>query len=374
LLQFLGSWFQLVSTFCWFYSGNAGGGVEIPPETGVDAIVSHALEESGQHILRVEVGYRASDGSTKTLRKFYRFQVSNPLIMSELTYRTGDACCFVSISLENNGAETKGGLTICEAKFDPAPGLSAERVSSQRKDEAKVTATELFDECGRLETSASMRYLFKVASSEPSSVRGIAAGDELGKAVFTWRKACGEMGRMASSPVICPSVTPTLDPSDPGATMEGRGNPFVVYVQGSGLSVDVANIAAARAANPNMDRNALDQLLPVTVEPVDPPSRIQLGVPYQVQFLVVNHADKYMSLQLQFRLEHMKGLSVCGPSFKNLEEVPGNGGSTTVAVRFIALAKGLLQVRGCCVVDLATGQAIPQPPLFNVLVESEPVQ
>lgn len=345
----------------------------LPPEGGIDAIVSHALEEAGQHILRVEVGYGSGDSSTKTLRKFYRFQVSNPLIISELTYRAGDASCFVSISLENNGAETKGGLTICEAEFDPAPGLVAERVRTQRKEKDVLTATQLFDECGRLEVGASVRYLFKVATSS-SSARGIAAGDELGKAVFTWRKACGEMGRMASSPVICPIVNPLLHPNDPGATMEGRGSPFVVHVQGSGLSIDVATTAAARAANPNMERGSLDQLLPVTVEPVDPPSRMTLGVPYPVQFLVVNHSDKSMTIQLQFRLEHMKGISVCGSSFKNLEEVPGNGGSTTVAVRFIPLAAGLLPIRGCNIVDLATGQAVPQPPLFYVMVEPEPSQ
>ena len=85
-------------------SGNAAGGVDVPPEGGVDTIVSQALEEAGQHILRVEVGYGGSDGSVKTLRKFYRFQVTNPLTISELTTRTGDASCFVSISLENNAA------------------------------------------------------------------------------------------------------------------------------------------------------------------------------------------------------------------------------------------------------------------------------
>lgn len=321
--------------------------------------------------MRVEVGYGGADGSVKTLRKFYRFQVSSPLIISELTYRAGDACCFVSISLENNGAETKGGLTICVAEFDPASGFKAERVGKQRKEKGEIAATELFDDCGRLEAGASKRYLFKVTATRASSSRGIAAGDELGKAVFTWQKACGEMGRMASSPVICPNANPKLDPNNPAATMESLGNSFVVHVKGSGLSVDVANSAAARAANPSMDRNTLDQLLPVTVEPVDPPSTMQIGVPCQVHFLVVNHSVNFMTLQLQFRLEHMKGLSVCGPSFKNLEEVPGKGGSTTVSVRFIPLAAGLLKLRGCCVVDLATGLSIAQPPLFNVLVESK---
>jgi len=234
---------------------------------------------------------------------------------------------------------------------------------------------KLYDNCGRLEPGSSRRYIFKItqsaSSSSSTSTKGIAAGDELGKAVFTWRKACGELGRMASSPVICPMVQPYLDPNNPEATMRGGGSDFVVHVQGSGLSVDVAAMAAARAANPSsMDRNALDMLLPITVEPISPPNRMQLGVPYPIRFLIVNHSDRYLTLQLQFRLEHMKGISVCGPSFKNLEEIAGNGGSTTVEVRFVALSAGILQVRGCCVVDLATGLAVPQPPLFNTFVET----
>ena len=51
--------------------------LEIAPGEGVDAIISRRLEEPGQHILRVEVSY--SSNGDKTLRKFYRFNVTNPL-------------------------------------------------------------------------------------------------------------------------------------------------------------------------------------------------------------------------------------------------------------------------------------------------------
>jgi hypothetical protein len=348
--------------------GNSAGGVDVAPESGIDAIVSHVLEEVGQHILRVEVGYGSGDGN-KTLRKFYRFSVTPPILFSPFLFRTGDSSCFISITLENNGAETKGGLTICSAEFDPAPGLRAKKVKSQYRKNNKFSSVELFDECGRLEPGASKRYLFKVtALSQTVKSTGIAAGDELGKAVFTWYKACGEMGRMTTVPLICPNVDPVLDVKDPEAIMEGRGNPFVVFVQGSALSVDVASAAASRLTNPKSEPTSLDQLLPVTVEPVEPPRNVQLGKPFCVNFLVVNHSEKYMTIQLQFRLEHMNGLSVCGPSFKNLDEVPGNGGSVSVSIRFMALTAGLLQLRGCCVADLATGLTIPQPPLFSALV------
>lgn len=281
----------------------------------------------------------------------------------------------MSISLENNAAETKGGLTICSAEFDPSPGLTAERVGGPRSNiKEDSTAVELFDGCGRIEEGASIRYLFKVtATSEDAASRGIAGGDELGKAVFTWRKAVGEMGRMASSPVMCPGSIPFIDPNDPSATMIGRQS--VMHVQGNGLSVDVATAAASRQTSPNtLNQNMLDKLLPVTVESIDPPNHMQLSVPQEIKLLVVNHSSSSMTIQLQFHLDHMKGLAICGPSFKNLEDVPGSGGSTTVTMRIIALEAGLLRLSGCCIVDLASGQEVPQPPLFNVLVEKRPNQ
>jgi hypothetical protein len=380
---------------------NAMGGIDLLPEDGIDAIVSHALEEAGQHILRVEVAYGGTGGSApKSLRKFYRFQVTNPLVISELTYRVGDSSCFVSISLQNNGHESKGGLTISSAEFDAAPGLVAEKIDGKKTKTSSTnnnnnnsssrrrrsSGVDLLNNSGRMEPGDSKRYIFKVTmpststqSSSPSaavpSIKGIAAGDILGKAVFTWRKACGEMGRIGSTPIICPVVCPIIDPTDPGATMKGTGSDFVMHVQGSGLSVDVANQAVNKAISVNNNaitmmggEQRIADLLPVTVEPINPPTQMQLGVPYEINFLVVNHSDQYMTPQLQFRLEHMKGIAVCGPSFKNLEEIAGNGGTGTVPARFIALSTGLVQMTGCCIVNLSTGHMIPQPPMMNAFV------
>ena len=385
---------------------NAAGGCELQPEQGIDSIVSRTLEEAGQHILRVEVGYGGSGGTMKSLRKFYRFQVSNPLVISEQTYRIGDLSCFLSISLQNNGHETKGGLTISHADFETAPGLISEKfvgtppktsISKARNpDPGLKTGSEknqftrgvdLFDESERLQPGDSKQYIFKISTSKSQStlgspVTGIVAGHQLGKAVFSWHKACGEIGRMASFPVICRVSYPFLDPKDLGIIhTEQNKSDFVMHIHGSGLSNDVATQAAARATkstnavlessmkvNGAENPNALDLILPVTVEPINPPKKIQVGIPFDIDFLVVNHSCQFVSTQLQFRLELMKGISVCGPSFKNLEDIPGNGGSTTVLLRFIALSTGLTQLTGCCVVNLASGESIPQPSMLNMMV------
>lgn len=342
-------------------------GVDVAPGDGVDAIVSRSLEEAGQHILRVEVGYLTSEGMNKTLRKFYRFNVSSPLAIREMTVRSGDDSCFVSLAVENVSQQA---MTVSSATFETPPGLVSERIggTSAIKTTERRRAAQLFDSCGRLEPKASFRYMFRVTTaSQDAALKGIAGGDELGKAVLEWKKTMGEAGRMASAPVTCPVTQPPgLREKNPTRFMMGTGNRFVVH--DSGLSVDVAATAANRAAG--KARSDLDQILPVTVEPVDPPKTMKLAQPDAVQFLVVNHSSKPMKLQFQFRLNQMSGVAVCGTSFKNLGEIDPNGGSIVVEAKLIALVAGLLRVQGCCILDLSTSQEIPQPPLFHVYVES----
>lgn len=290
----------------------------IPPSSGMDAIVSRSLEEVGQHILRVEVSYgsnpsakraglsydgngNAIDGLSgsshgqnpanpnprKTLRKFYRFAVSSPLHIRELTRRSSESSCVLSLAVENssgaavsaNGNSSSfgnGGFTISQAEFQPFPGLLANRIhhASAPKPTAKKSSVELFDECGSLESGSSHRYLFSVRTkAKDGIVRGICGGDELGKAVVTWRKTMGEAGRIASTFVVCPPSDATMQDNKRntprrGEQAEDENHPFVVH--GSGLSVDVASSAANRSTShaPSEIPNILplDELYPVTGE------------------------------------------------------------------------------------------------------------
>ena len=381
----------------------------MPPEQGIDAIVSYKLEEAGSHILRVEVGYvAATDGNVKTFRKFYRFQVSHPLTIRERTVRADEESCIIAISVEYNDASSNNaaaaapalisGLTICGVEFLPADGLTAERigttVSSGFKEgeqdsstKSRKSGVELLDTCGRLEAGNCFQYLFKVKTeSRNASIRGIAAGDALGKAVFTWSKTMGETGRVTSAVIHCPEAVDTnklrlLAGGDKSSSNDNnnQANRQILLgdknfvVQGSGLSVDVAAAAAKRAAaNGALPFEAPDQLLPVTVEPIRPPTRMKLAVPQEVQFLVMNHTTNPLALQLQFRLENQQeeGLAICGHSFKSLGELGPQGGCTIVSMRITAVSSGLLRLHGCYVVDLTTDREIPQPPMFDVFVDS----
>ena len=350
---------------------------DVDPGGGIDAIVSRRLEEVGQHILRVEVGYTSN--GPKTLRKFYRFNVAVPLNITESVVRSGDSKCLVSITVENimDKSSSSGSLTISGVGFETAAGLASKQVLVEDESNAdnitektkelslgskRRSALEMYDSCGRLEPGEAFRYLFYVsAESEAAALRGIAFGDELGQACVTYHKTMGESGKMYSSTVVCP----------PTSYNDGNSSSqFVVH--GSGLSVDVAAASVQRSSSGRRNSNesgSLDELLPVTVEPIDPPSNMKLSVPQKVSLLVVNHSTKPMSLQLQMRLPNMNGIVICGQSFITLGEIPPSGGSCTIDVNFIALAAGLFSVQGCYVVDMTTGMEIKQPALFNAFVE-----
>lgn len=364
-------------------SQNASGGADVAPNSGIDAIVAHDIEEPGQHILRVEVSYvSAADGNSKSFRKFYRFQVVSPFAISTKVLRSGDAACFVSVSIQRTattneqqqqqppGATTqsqpKEQLLISDVTIEPRPGLTVVHIDGpmiESDSNAKEpTAVQLFDDLTLLSDQGTRRYLFKVqATSKDAILRGVVAGDDLGRAVVTWCKAMGETGRIASLPIVVPPIPTQIEPTD-------SSNRFVAH--NSGLSVDVATImsSGSRVVHADPRLAELARRLPVTVEPIDPPPHMQLHVAQEVQFLIVNHGSSPMNLQLQFRLSQPAGLAICGASFQSLGQVPPNGGSTVASARFLPLTAGLQYCEGCCIVDLATQAEIEQPALFQTFV------
>jgi hypothetical protein len=308
------------------------------------------------------------------------------LRISESVVRSGDAMCLVSITVENvmeklpssvGGGEA---VTISSVGFQASAGLKAQQITLDDDDtttinnpaETSLSALQLFDQCGRLQPGECYSYLFCIqAESEEAALRGIACGDDLGRAVFTYHKSMGEMGKVHSSVVVCPPTSYLKQGEDAaGAAINPK---FVVHR--SGLSVDVAaasaqrSISGQRGSVGGSSSSSLDDTLPVTVEPIDPPSTMELSVPEQVPLLIVNHSNRPMNLQLQLRLSEMTGVVVCGPSYISLGELPPSGGSCTMDVRFVALVAGLFAVQGCYIVDLLSGMELQQPALFDVFVK-----
>lgn len=131
----------------------------------------------------------------KTIRKFYRFNVNSPMNIKALAKRGGgDASIFVSISATNT---TSDSITIHEYEFQPPYGLVAEKIESAKENDVdnnqNRSAVQMYDVCGILKPGSTRRYLFLIkTSTQDALLRGIAVGDVLGHAVFSWKKGMGE--------------------------------------------------------------------------------------------------------------------------------------------------------------------------------------
>ena len=358
---------------------------DVPPSSSVDMIVAKTLDESGTHTLRVSVQY----GQGLTLRKFYKFNVDQPLRVWSTALRVSAYELVVQTSVTNL---TDGGITIFDADFRPGPGLAADRLggggNEHPTDEEsskttgggtaigggettdRYTAADLFDRCGRVEAKSTVRYLFHVSclssssSPDPTVVGGggsIAVGADLGKAVFSWRKAMGESGRVESPTVYCPTRE-----GAGGSTTKEPG--LLPVAHRSGETGDNAAAAKSSRERGGGGGDAAGITRAVTVDPLSPPEKMRLNIESTVTLRLTNHGPSPVDASLHLRLKGMSGVVVSGPSCQGVGSIPP-GGSADVAVRLLGIVAGLCQVSGCFVVDAITGKEIAQPPLFNVLVE-----
>ena len=386
-------------------TGNSTG-VDVPPFCGVDAIVSRSMEEPGPHILRIEVGYYTPPDLLhyQTFRKFYRFNVKLPIIVTEkYTVRNNDTSCYTCIQIEypipeptttnsSNEKHQPEALVLSNVQFVTPDGLIATPVTTETKQEGTTcsetqekthddtltstqrprSAVELLDDTPILLPGSKISLMYHIQTNTPeATLRGIAVGDLLGHVSYQWYKAMGEHGTITTSPSFhCPAaattnastVTPPLSSSSSSSSIA----PFVMHR--SGLSVDVAATAAAMSTN--MD----DTLRLITVEPVDPPLQMQRHVPVTVPLLVVNHSRHPCAIQIQFNIpptthgninDRNHGIVIAGATHQNIGTIPSHGGSTVTNFTFLPLQTGLLPVQHCSIMDVtSSGRTVLQPPLW----------
>lgn len=327
----------------------------------------------------------------------------------------------MTITKSNSGSPTYAGGRSTSGRFPFSTTTSTTTVA------ASVTSPATFRYCFQIEVNHDND------NNDNGTLinNGISSGDLLGRIYIVWKKPMGEMGTVVSPTLYCPKVSLSYD--HPAATttttttttkvpyvrkgssasnaaaaataaaanttttshshhQAAQPPPLVVYR--SGLTIDVAASAASLArTNPNhsnIPKNMIRSLAnqyPITIEPIEPPSTMKLHTPQTISFLIVNHTEQNVSIQVQFRHHNANmvsssssasssmsitpSLQVCGNhSYYNIEDIPGNGGSKMIShIQFMPLyTTGLCTLMGCIIMDLITGQEIIQPPLFTTYV------
>ncbi|KAG0321737.1 hypothetical protein BGZ99_003708 [Dissophora globulifera] len=230
----------------------AGGGRHIQLlESGKtnEMIVSHEIKELGIHILVCSIEYTTLDGQQKTFRKFYKFQVLNPLSVKTKVNHPSNSTTTTTVSSGPDGAHggngsggsqvsnmgvSTGGVVLLEAmvqnmsgvtmwlermRFEVADAFTARDLTVVIQDENDNNdhTTNADDGDGKKEIKAEenesvsifgkhdyfapndVRQYLYVLTPKPGKELMARTTNVLGKLDILWRSQFGETGRLQTS-------------------------------------------------------------------------------------------------------------------------------------------------------------------------------
>ncbi|KAG3113710.1 hypothetical protein PI124_g7312 [Phytophthora idaei] len=303
----------------------------LPAGSSLDMVVDYPLNQVGNHVLRVGVAYvDPVTGESKSLRKFYRFAVQNPLVItfkqnSTASQQQGEA--IVEAQIRN---VSKMPLFVDSIKFLPLAPFTAEEmvVHTGGKKGERPSIEELLSLSTGPQTlvypQEELQRVFRVwydPASDPSLLT-TQGSQNLGRLHVGWKTSMGEAGSVQSQPVMR---------KVPGASGAGQMSEVIV---------------------------AMEEL----------PKEVVVGQPFLAAVSVTNNSTRSLALQLQFRKELMRGIVCSSASHQNLGLMEAKT-AQTVWIEFFPNVGGLQVLGGPVCVDIRSGQEFTQASaLAHVLV------
>lgn len=274
--------------------------------------VSHEIKELGVHIFVCTVQY-VIDGRRRHFRKFYKFQVSNPLAVKTKVNNMADGRIFLEAQLQNVSA---GPMFLERMKFESSEHFVFEDLNKTIAPES----ISVFKD-GFMHPQDVRQYLYMLKPRDPKNDKIARTTNALGKLDIVWRSAMGDQGRLQTSQLT--RKAPLLDD--------------------------------------------------VEVQPFWPdqgPANVTLETPFQLGIRVRNHSSQNMKLVLSAVKTKMGSVLLSGLGSQNLGEVPSMQ-STETKFEFFPLSAGLQRVGGLRVVDLLTGYTKEVDHLCDIFVQSD---
>ncbi|KAI8149512.1 hypothetical protein BJV82DRAFT_588327 [Fennellomyces sp. T-0311] len=259
--------------------------------------VSHEIKELGVHILVCTVQYVTEDNRRRHFRKFYKFQVSNPLAVKTKVNNMIDGRVFLEAQLQNVSA---GPMFLERMKFEASEHFSFQDMNTI------VGTDELVFGHHFIHPQDVRQYLYMLTPRDPQNDRIARTTNALGKLDIVWRSAMGDLGRLQTSQLT--RKAPMLDDVEVQPFWLQKGQPADVVLE----------------------------------------------TPFQLGIRVRNHSSQNMKLVLSAVKTKMGSVLLSGLSTRNLGEVAANQ-STETQLEFFPLTPGLQRVGGLRVVDLLTG-------------------
>jgi len=290
----------------------------LAPLSAVDCLVHQSITEPGAHILRIQVSY--STGATEqNFRKFYRFLVRDPLILrvDRVISKGEDHYVTVHVGYNNQSMPANNN----NAEDVPQP-LVIRNVRLEPTS-ANAAVTRMDKRASASGDASAVNLLDNVVVLNPPNEaqqyvfriqQHERSHQSIGTILIEWSQAMGENG-VCRIPVNLPRP-PT--------------------------GADLPILAA-----------------------VNPPPRAVVGKPISIECRLENIHEASRSIHCLWNVAGM-----CGAT----RTAPKNGSLT---LRWLPLQPGVVRIPKCQLIDVVTGESIPQfqfeEPLCHIWVTNEPV-
>ncbi|KAL9552365.1 hypothetical protein PS6_004508 [Mucor atramentarius] len=280
-----------------------------------DTTVSHEIKELGVHILVCSVHYSAPDGRKRHFRKFYKFQVSNPLAVKTKLNNMIDGRVFLEAQLQNVSA---GPMFLERMKFEPSEHFQFEDLNQcvSKEQEASSVFGDSF-----IHPQDVRQYLYMLSPRNSDNDRISRTTNALGKLDIVWRSYMGDLGRLQTSQLT--RKAPMLE--------DLEVQPFWIS---------------------------------------EGPVQIILEQPFKLGIRIKNHSNDNMKLVLSSIKTKMGSVLLSGLSSRQVGEV-GPNQSTETQIEFFPLTPGLQRVGGLRVMDLLSGYTKDIDHICDIFVLSQ---
>ncbi|KAG0349599.1 hypothetical protein BG004_000005 [Podila humilis] len=387
-----------------------------------EMIVSHEIKELGIHILVCSIQYTTLDGLQKSFRKFYKFQVLNPLsVKTKVNQPPGPSSAAQEAAANGNVpipmSVSKGGVVLLEALVQNMSGVTLwmERMRFDVADTFTVRdlnvviprnittdpqegekPLSVFGEHDYFAPNDVRQYLY-VLTPKQGKESMARTTNVLGKLDILWRSQFGETGRLQTSQ-LTRKPTPLEDIAIQVVKVPERiqlekvfsieiivKNQSAVSI-GSSLNSSGANSpvmappprASTSPPSPFQPQSLTGSLArpPAAVARGGalPPIRSLEGSPSVANLTGQGNTGPPSSGQDSMKLmltgvkQKMGAILLSGPNSRQLGSVPA-GGEVRVRLDWFPLTSGVQKIGGIRIVDIISGYTVELDHLTHCFVE-----
>ncbi|OAD78792.1 hypothetical protein PHYBLDRAFT_89883, partial [Phycomyces blakesleeanus NRRL 1555(-)] len=287
----------------------------LDPQTTYDATVTHEIKELGVHILVCSTHYTTPDGKKRHFRKFYKFQVSNPLAVKTKLNHHGEGRVFLEAQLQNVSA---GPMYLERMRFEPSEHFDFNDLNGfyNSKGQLKEGASVFGDNF--IHPQDVRQYLYLLTPRDKDNDRIARTTNALGKLDIVWRSAMGDTGRLQTSQLT-------------------RKPPLLEDIEIQPFWLTEGQV------------------------------RVCLETPFQLGVRIRNYSGQNMKLVLSAIKTKMGSVLLSGLSSRQLGDLAPSC-TTETQLEFFPLTPGLQRVTGLKVTDLITGYTKDIDHLCDVFV------